>query len=285
VVQSPVGQTADAIGHFVSSVVGSDRSLDWETSSRGDVRSAWIFGLQALLAKQGKLLLVNKKVDEAIQQKAGPMPAAAAGKSRRFSESVMQAQTTNQTITEEYDLGDILATSASDLMKDIGKGKIVKPESIQETLRMMENGHPATRYYSENGTIASKEVHLFYIPPPRESLEKGQKANGKLAWCARGERVEDPSGENTLSLKYLKTVLLKKNTPTFQNESLAHINKHRCFSLIAKLPRCWYEPRSVHRVRRAGRRCVARVMRTPCAGPGGWRVGSCERARGGGGRA
>ena len=90
----------------------------------------------------------------------------------------MKAASTNQALTEEYDLGDVLAASAGDLIKDIGQGKIVSTAAVKETLRMMENGHPAVRYFTENGSVASREVHLFYIPPPAGSVAAGAKVNG-----------------------------------------------------------------------------------------------------------
>jgi hypothetical protein len=86
----------------------------------------------------------------------------------------------------------------------------------------------------EANVVVSREILLFYVPPPAGSVVAGGKVAGTLCWCPRGDRHQDPA--NSLALKYLKTVLLKKNTATFQHPSLQDVNKHRCFSLVASLP-------------------------------------------------
>lgn len=97
-----------------------------------------------------------------------------------------------------------------------------------------EHGHPATRYTMESGEVVSHQIFLFYVPPPAGTPVIGGKVAGTLCWCPRGERIQEPA--SSLSLTYLQTVLLKKNTPTMRHVSLDHVNKHRCFSLSASTP-------------------------------------------------
>jgi hypothetical protein len=182
-------------------------------------------------------VLVNSKeaaAAEAAVASARTLQATSARTDRRFS--ILQAASSNDQLLEEFDLGDVLASSASDLLRDLGSGRVTAAPALKETIRMMRNGHPAVRYFAddETGAVASAEIFLWYVPPPPSASpqQQGQKVAGTLCWGTRaGDRVRDESA--TLDLRRLKTVLLKKNTPVFQSAALASVNKHRCFSLQA----------------------------------------------------
>lgn len=241
---------ADAAHHLCFSIVGDASApvplqLDLETSARTPgVLAAWVAGLQALLAQSGRAVLVSSAEEaaaESAEASARRMQATSARRDRRFS--VLNAAASNQALVEEFDLGDVLASSAADLLRDLGSGRIgagAAAPALAETLRMMERGHPAVLYGPDaeaTGAVVASEVFLRYVPPPPSQAQQGGKINGSLVWSPRDERAAaasasaPASASGSLDLRGLKTVILKKNTPAFQSGAAAHVNKHRCFSL------------------------------------------------------